>query len=349
MKNLCTLLCSLGLLFSAVLSASATDPALFLHFPAKDGPGKGKKIVLVGGDEEYRSEESLPMLGKILSQRHGFDCTVLFAIDAKTGTINPNNQNNIPGLEALDSADLMIIATRFRQLPDDQLAHIGKFLNAGKPVIGLRTATHAFTGAAKFENLKWGQFGLKILGEKWVNHHGKHKVQGCRAVPETANADNPILNGAKHAFAVSDVYGVVNLTADDKILLRGAVTESLDPTSKTIEGDKNKPMMPLAWLHTYTAPNGSSKGQSFCTTSGAAADLVNTDLRRLVINAAYSLTGLTVPAMADVTLVDPYNPSFYGFIRTEGHWPKRALRPTDFGLGKTTVADDPKGTPKWRY
>ncbi len=289
------------------------------------------------------------MLGKLLSQRHGFDCTVLFSIDAETGTINPNNQNNIPGLEALDSADLMIIATRFRQLPDDQLTHIGKFLNAGKPVIGLRTATHAFTGKAKFENLKWGEFGLKILGEKWISHHGKHKVQGCLGVPEPANASNPILHGVKHAFAVSDVYGVVNLTANDKILLRGAVTESLDPSSKAIDGEKNNPMMPLAWLHEYTAPNDSTKGQSFCTTSGAAADLVNTDLRRLVVNAAYSLTGLEVPAKADVTPVDPYDPSFYGFIRTEGHWPKRALRPADFGLGKSPKADNPAKSPKWRY
>lgn len=344
-----TLAFILSLFFAATHIASATDPALFLHFAGKKGPGKGKKIVLVGGDEEYRSEESLPMLGKLLSQRHGFNCTVLFSIDSETGTINPNNQGNIPGLEALDTADLMIIATRFRQLPDAQFAHIGKFLNAGKPVIGLRTATHAFTGKGKFENLKWEEFGLKILGEKWVSHHGKHKVQGCLGVPETANADNPILNGVKHLFAVSDVYGVVNLTSNDRILLRGAVTESLDPNSKTIDGGKNNPMMPLAWLHEYTAPNGSIKGQSFCTTSGAAADLVNADLRRLVVNAAYSLTGLKVPANADVAPVDSYDPSFYGNIRTEGHWPKRALRPANFKLGKSPKANDPAKSPKWRY
>ena len=291
----------------------------------------------------------MPMLGKILSQRHGFDCTVLFSIDPETGTINPNNQNNIPGLEALDSADLMIISTRFRQLPDDQLAHIGKFLNAGKPVIGLRTATHAFTGKATFENLKWGEFGLKILGEKWVSHHGRHKVQGCLGVTESANGNNPILRGVKSAFAVSDVYGVIHLTPSDKILLRGAVTETLDPTSKPIEGEKNSPMMPLAWLHEYTSPNGKTKGQSFCTTAGAAADFVNADLRRLVVNAAYSLTGIEVPANSDVATVDNYDPSFYGFIKTKNHWPKRALRPASFGLGKSPKADDPAKSPKWRY
>ena len=66
-----------------------------------DGPGKGKHIVLVSGDEEYRSEESLPQLAKILAKHHGFKCTVLFAIDKKDGTINPGETHNIPGLEAL--------------------------------------------------------------------------------------------------------------------------------------------------------------------------------------------------------------------------------------------------------
>src|SRR5438105_13542708 len=93
------------------------------------GPGKGKHIVLVSGDEEYRSEEALPQLGKILAVRHGFKCTVLFAIDPNDGTINPN-VSNIPGLEALDTADLMVIFTRFRDLPDEQMKHIVDYLDA---------------------------------------------------------------------------------------------------------------------------------------------------------------------------------------------------------------------------
>src|ERR1700704_2753950 len=101
--------------FAAVLlllgaSAQAAEPWLVLE--GGNGPGKGKHIVLVSGDEEYRSEEALPQLAKILAKHHGFKCTVLFAIDPKDGTINPNVNNNIPGLEALKTADLMIIATR---------------------------------------------------------------------------------------------------------------------------------------------------------------------------------------------------------------------------------------------
>src|SRR5262249_26981262 len=108
------------------------------------GPGQGKHIVLVSGDEEYRSEEALPQLGKILALRHGFKCTVLFAIDPADGTINPN-VSNIPGLEALATADLMVIFTRFRDLPDEQMKSIVDYLQAGKPIVGVRTATHAFS------------------------------------------------------------------------------------------------------------------------------------------------------------------------------------------------------------
>src|ERR1700693_1722654 len=86
-------------------------------FDGNGGASKGKHIVLISGDEEYRSEETLPQLAKILARRHGFKCTVLFAIDPKDGTINPNCNSNIPGLEALKTADLMVIFTRFRNLP----------------------------------------------------------------------------------------------------------------------------------------------------------------------------------------------------------------------------------------
>ncbi len=121
-----------------------------------DGPGKGKNVVLISGDEEYRSEEALPQLAKILAKHHGFNCTVLFAI-GKDGSIDPNRSDNIPGLEALRKADLMIIATRFRDLPDDQMKEIVDYVESGRPVIGMRTATHAFNikGDKKYARYSW--------------------------------------------------------------------------------------------------------------------------------------------------------------------------------------------------
>ena len=344
--------------FVAALAATAISSSLAtagdtLVLKGKDGPGKGKHIVIVTGDEEYRSEESGPMLGKILSQKHGFDVTVLFPWT--DGYIDPNNQGGIKGWDALGKADLMIIGTRFRRPSDEDAKHMTAFLNAGKPVIGFRTATHAFNGGQKFGDgdgaIGFGQWGRKILGEQWVNHHGGHKREGARGVIEEANKDHAVLNGVTNdnVFAPSDVYGVKHLTDADKILLRGAVTKTLDPKSPNVEGGKNDPMQAFAWLHTYVAPDGKTEGKSFCTTGGASVDFVSEGLRRIVVNAAYHLLGLDVPEKADVDYVDPFYPSFYGFIRDKEWFKGLDMQAEDYGLGKTPHAPDPPGTPQWDF
>src|SRR6266853_1324292 len=101
---------------------AGTRAADWAVYEGKSGPGMGKHVIFLSGDEEYRSEEGLPMLAKILSQRHGFKCTVLFAQDSD-GTINPNNQKSLPGSEALDSADAIVMLLRYRQWPDDVMKH----------------------------------------------------------------------------------------------------------------------------------------------------------------------------------------------------------------------------------
>lgn len=329
-------------------SACAGDGTLVLNPPQ---PQAAKHIVLVAGDEEYRSEESLPMLAKILSQKHGFRCTVVFSMGPDGADyIDANNQQGLRGLQALESADLLIIATRFRQPDPEQARHLTAFLNAGKPVIGLRTATHAFRGAQTFGgSLSYDEFGLKVLGEQWVSHHGRHKVEGARGVIETAQTAHPILRGVRDVFAASDVYGVIHLTESDTILMRGAVTASLDPASANVEDDRNRPLQPLAWVRQYRSPDGRQQGQAFCTTAGAAVDLVSEDLRRMIVNAALFLTGMQVPERADVGFVDPYYPSFYGFINDKSYWKNADLQPADFGLGKSPVLPDPPGSPEWNF
>src|SRR5262245_60994194 len=103
----------------ALTPARAKD---WVVYDGKKGPGQGKHIVFLTGDEEYRSVEGLPQLAKILAVRHGFKCTVLFSIN-KDGEIDPNTRDNEPGLEALDSADLCVMALRFREWPDEQMKH----------------------------------------------------------------------------------------------------------------------------------------------------------------------------------------------------------------------------------
>lgn len=321
-----------------------------LVFEAKNPKGNVPHAVLVAGDEEYRTEETMPMLAKLLSQKHGFKCTVVFSFGPDGASyIDPNNQKGLRGLAALDTADLMIIGTRFRQPDEVQAEHVTKFLNAGKPVIGIRTSTHAFNGNGSFGGIGYGEFGRKVLGEQWVSHHGQHKGEGCRGVIEPAFASHAILNSVSDVFAPSDVYGVTHLTDADQVLMRGAVTKSLDPASEFVEGAKNDPMQALAWLHTYTTPDGKGEGRSFCTTAGASVDFVSEDLRRLVVNAAYFLLGKEVPPKADVDFVDPFYPSFYGFINDKSYWKGANVTLDQLELGKSLHMPDPAGSPEWKF
>ena len=311
-----------------------SDAATSLVFEPKAN-ANGKHTVLVAGDEEYRSEESCPMLGKILSQRHGFKCTVVFSINADGGYIDPNATRNIPAISALDSADLMIIGTRFRDLPDEQMKHILKYISDAKPVIGFRTATHAFKKSCKYGDYDWGNFGANVIGENWVAHHGKHKVEGGKSVAVAGHEGHPILKSVGEIFTPSDIYTVKRVTPENaNILLRGAVTESLEPESKILEDPRNEPMQPFVWLKSYDSPSG-KQGKTLATTAGASVDYKDEDLRRLIVNASYHLLDLEVPEKADVEPVDEFNPSFYGFYREKGYFANRNLRVSDFELGKS--------------
>src|SRR5437764_4676601 len=149
------------LLLSLTALASAAQTSVV--YQPKDGPGKGKHIVFMSGDEEYRSEEALPMLAKILSQRHGFTCTVLFALDPD-GTINPNNQKSLPGAEALDSADIVVTSLRFRAYSDEIMQHFAAAYNKGAAFVGLRTSTHAFSEIPGKDYKQFNSFGKRVYG-----------------------------------------------------------------------------------------------------------------------------------------------------------------------------------------
>jgi len=341
-----TILASLLIACAAAVCPAAADlakaPAAdsppaqpWVTYDGGDGPGKGKRVVLVSGDEEYRSEEALPQLGKILARRHGFTCTVLFAIDPATGQIDPIRNDNIPGLEALATADLMIIATRFRNLPDEQMKHVVDYVESGRPVIGMRTATHAFqippgrTYARYSSNSKekgWeGGFGRLVLGETWISHHGQHGKQSTRGVIAPQDRASPILRGCDDIWGLTDVYTVRLPLTGAQVLVLGAVLEGMQPADKPLPGKKNDPMMPIAWTRAYQAPGGKA-GQAFTTTMGSSMDLLSEGLRRLLVNAAYWCTGLKdqIPQKADVDLVGEYKPTPFGFGKFQ-----KGLKPAD--------------------
>lgn len=332
--KICLLIVALA---SLSLGAMADDQ--WITFEGGDGPGKGKQIVLISGDEEYRSEEALPQLAKILSNKHGFKCTVVFAIDPKSGEINPDVNNNIPGLEALKTADLMIIATRFRNLPDDQMQHVVDYLASGKPVLGMRTATHAFnipkdktfskySFDAPTKDYEQG-FGRQVLGETWISHHGNHGSQSTRGILVKEMLGHPILRGLKDGdvWGPTDVYGVrLPLPGDSSPLVLGQVVQGMKSSDPPLEGAKNDPMMPVAWTKSYTSESG-KVGRVFTTTMGSSTDLQNEGMRRLLVNAVCWCVGLEnqINDHLNVDLVGEFKASpfkFGGYVKGK--------KPTDY-------------------
>ena len=317
---------------AAATTALAQQP-LFVTYEPKEGPGKGKHVVLVSGDEEYRGEEGLPMLGKILSQRHGFKCTVLFPVDPD-GTINPDNQKSLPGAEALDSADAIVLLTRFRNWPEAQMKHFVEAYRRGVPIVALRTSTHAFQikdGPYK----DFTSFGERVLGEEWVSHWGEHKKEATKGIIEPSAKDDPVLRGVTDVFGDSDVYEA-HPPADAKILLRGQVLKGMNPNdppanykkknSKGREQGVNDPMMPVAWTRVFKNEAG-KENRILCTTLGAATDLQSEGLRRLIVNGVYWGLGMEVPQKADVTYVGEFKPTPYGF---KGY--RKGVRPQEHAL-----------------
>lgn len=333
-------MCAAALATLVCLAAGRLEAATAgVVYDGFDGPGKGKHVVLVSGDEEYRSEEFLPQLGKILAKHHGFKCTVLFAIDAKDGTINPDQRDNIPGLEALKTADLMIIATRYRDLPDEQMRLIVEYLDAGKPVIGMRTATHAFKIAksktyanyscdSKAEGWEGG-FGRRVLGETWVSHHGSHGKQSTRGIVVKGMEGHPIVRGCDDIWGPTDVYTVhLPLPGDSQPLVIGEVLEGMSSSDKPVRDDKNNPSMPVAWTKSYKGTQG-QVGRVFTTTMGAAQDFQSEGLRRLLVNAAYWCMGLEgkLSPRAAVDLVGEYHALPFG-----SHSFRKGVVPADHAI-----------------
>ncbi len=315
---------------SSVFADPASDPWLTVMPQPGHAKPNGKTVVLISGDEEYRSEESMPQLARILALEHGFKCYVLFAIDPADGTICPNINTNIPGLEHLQNADLLIMLIRWRNLPDDQMKYIVDYAESGRPMIGLRTSTHAFNlkGSA-YQKYSWdnknpdyeGGFGRQIFGETWIAHHGAHGKEGTRGIIASEATKHPILKGIEPGsiFVKTDVYQVrLPMPKYCYTLLFGEVTESLDETAKAVYGPKNNPMMPLAWTNSYHTSSGADS-RVFATTMGSAQDLLCVGFRRLLINAVYWTTGQErrISRNLPIDIQGKYDPSSFEFRATE--------------------------------
>ncbi len=329
-----SLVLTLTLLIAGAMGAE-DDACQWVTYDGSSGAADAKHIVLICGDEEYRSEELIPQLGRILAVHHPFKCSVLFAVNPETGEIDPQTLDNIPGLELLDDADLMVMFLRFRELPDEQMKHIIDYTNSGRPIVALRTSTHPFfyrkNPDSPYAKWSWrssdpkGGYGREVLGETWVAHYGAHQRESTRGLVAPGMEDHPIVRGIETVWGPSDVYALTTLHGDCKPVILGQVLAGMNPDDPP---NPEKQLVPVAWTKTYTGTSG-KPARVFTTTMGHAGDLRNEGFRRLLVNACYWAMGLEeqVPAKAKVDLVGPYEPNPIGVGRH-----KRGLKPADYRL-----------------
>ncbi|MGC4016974.1 MAG: ThuA domain-containing protein [Luteolibacter sp.] len=302
---------------SSLVTCSISASAAPLVYEGSSGPGKGKHIVFLAGDHEYRSEETSPALARILAKNFGFKCTVLFNIDQTTGEIVAGN-SNMPGMEALDTADLAVVFLRFQNFPAEQMKHFDDYLNRGGPVMGLRTATHAFkTGKedpfakysfdSKVPGYELG-FGHQVLGQTWVGHYGTNHKQSTRITIVEDKKANPILRGVKDVWVQAGGY--VGKPTDGEILTMAQPLNGMTPDSPV---DSTKTPQPSEWTRTYKSASGKD-ARVFTSLYGTPEDITNEGYRRLLVNGCFWALGLESAIKPDmeVGFVGPFKPNTFG-------------------------------------
>lgn len=299
------------------------ESELWLTYTGKPGAGKGKHIVLIAADQEYRSEQSFPMLARILSQHHGFHCTVLFSVNEK-GEVDPTlpapfkdkeKRHRIPGLKYLADADCLIWLSRFMQLEDDQMAHFHNYFDSGKPMIALRTANHGFWGGKRYTKNGKSVSLNELLGGSFMGHHGGWHREATRGIVVQKNQSHPVLTGVNDIFGTSDVYRCHNekkpFPKDCTSLVLGQPLVNLKKDSAPNE--KKQPL-PIAWTKTWTG-NKNKASRILHFTMGSAVDFQNEGVRRITINGVY--WGLkmesSIKENLPVDIVGEYKPLKAGF------------------------------------
>ena len=280
--------------------------------------------MLIAAEQEYRSEQAMPMLAKVLAQYHGFDCTVLFSVNEKgeksiqryrLRSRTKTGDTHIPGLEHLDKADCVILMSRFMHLADDQMQHVYNYLDSGKPLIALRTANHGFQRNWNYKVDRETVSLRELLGGSFMGHHGGWHRESTRGIIVDAQKSHPILTGVDDIWGTSDVYRCHGerfpFPDDCTALVLGQPLVNLNPDAPA---NAKKEPLPVAWVKTWKG-NGPRASRIFHFTMGSGEDFSNAGVRRLTVNAVYWGLGLEefIDADSSVDFVDEYRPLKPGF------------------------------------
>jgi hypothetical protein len=226
-----------------------------------------RRIVVLAGEPEYDSHETMVPIAEDLARAAGA------SLDFRTPDVIEDEPDfplsTFGDLGVLDDADLLVVYTRFRNLADPDMLALERYLAGTRPVIGLRTSTHAFHFPADSPWSSWNQdFGRDILGTPWISHHGHSSSTDVDVAP---GAPPELIDGVALPFRARSWLYVVDPAPWCTPVLLGEPVDS--ETTDTRPG-------PVAWC-------GEPAGRrTFFTSLGHPDDLVLTPVRRLLANAA---------------------------------------------------------------
>jgi type 1 glutamine amidotransferase len=217
----------------------------------KKSSGKGVlKVCLISGALEYKSDESLRKLQDYLEKHHAVKCTRAFA----------RSETDLPGLENLDTCDVAVLFTRRLKLEGEQLERIKKYCLSGKPLVGIRTASHAIQ--------TWLDLDREVFGGDYKNHYKEGPLTDVKIV-EAAKA-HPTLKGVTPYQSAGSLYTNPAVAKDAEVLLTGTIPGNTEP---------------IAWTRMYKG------GRIFYTSLGHPKDFEERSYLRLISNAIFWTAG----------------------------------------------------------
>lgn len=219
------------------------------------------KLVMLIAEQEYETVKTLPVFA---AQQLAKDFRVV-TVSGSTAA----GENSFDRSEEITDADVLLVSVRRRTPPKAQMDAIRKHIAAGKPVVGIRTASHAFAlgrnQVLAAGNADWPQFDAEVIGGNYANHHAKGPETTVTA-SSTAAAAHPILKGVTLPFkTASTLYRNTPLRPGATALITGEIP--------------GQPAEPLAW--TFNRPGG---GRTFYTSLGGPNDFQNPAFVQLLRN-----------------------------------------------------------------
>lgn len=245
-------------------------------------------VVFMIGEDEYNTAETLPAFIKRELDPLGIRSTVVRA--------DPRDPNHFPGLEVLKDADLLFLSVRRRTPPQSELDLVRAYLDKGKPLVAIRTSSHAFAlrqGTPPPGHVEWKTFDRDVLGCRYDGHLAADSGADVSTPPHVPDAE--ILSGTKSAFfhTAGGLYRSLDLGRGTHVLLRGFATDKGEPVT-----------MPVAWTNTY------KKARVFYTSLGHPDDFKLPDVNRILVNAIHWGLRRPIPGLAGAGDVQKNDPAY---------------------------------------